>query len=133
MIPSVFMADARTFKDAMHTSLLSSPTPLSSNFGSLDGSAPDFERTGRPLQHSAPGKMKSTRCPYNVRKCHYSWTAYPGSKITSIRPPSQWPLLRVKLQVLNQLLAATPPQCGAILRFLREPIEFVTLLRNETT
>ena len=40
------MADTRAFEDAVHTSLPGSPTPLSSNFGSLDGLALDLERTG---------------------------------------------------------------------------------------
>ena len=41
------MANARTFDDAMHTSLPGSPVPdLSSNFGSPDHSAPDLERMG---------------------------------------------------------------------------------------
>ena len=40
------MANDRTIEDAMHTSLPGSPMPLSSNFGSSDGSAPDLERKG---------------------------------------------------------------------------------------
>ena len=41
------MANARTFDDAMHTSLPGSPVPdLSSNFGSPDNSAPDLQRMG---------------------------------------------------------------------------------------
>ena len=47
VISSVFMSNARTFDDAMHTSLPGSPVPdLSSNFGSPDHSAPDLERMG---------------------------------------------------------------------------------------
>ena len=43
------MATDGTFEDAGHTTLLGSPTPLSSNFGYPKGSAPDLERTGSRL------------------------------------------------------------------------------------
>ena len=39
------MANDRTLEDAMYTSLPRSPMPLSSNFGSHNGSAPDLERS----------------------------------------------------------------------------------------
>ena len=45
-IPSVFMVNDRTCEDAMHTSSPGSPTPLSSNFGSPDGSILDLDRVG---------------------------------------------------------------------------------------
>ena len=44
-----FMATDRTFEDGGHTTLPGSPTPLSSNFGSPKGSAPDLEITGSDL------------------------------------------------------------------------------------
>ena len=43
------MATDHTFEDAVHTTLPDSPTPLSLNFGSPKGSAPDLERTGSRL------------------------------------------------------------------------------------
>ena len=59
------MANARTFEDAVHTSLPGSPTPLSNNFGSPDGSAPDIERTGSRSSTRAENQRKS---PYSLRK-----------------------------------------------------------------
>ena len=44
-----FTATDRTFEDAGQTTLPGSPTPLSSNFGSPKGSAPDLEKTGSRL------------------------------------------------------------------------------------
>ena len=44
-IPFVLMATDRAFEDAVHTTLLGSPAPFSSNVGSPYGSAPDLERT----------------------------------------------------------------------------------------
>ena len=90
-----------TFDDAMHTSLHGSPTPLSSNVGSPDGSAPDLERTAAAPAH---GRIKSTKFTCNY--C-YSCKTSPGSKIASKRFPRQWPLSRLRLQVLSTLLAAS--------------------------
>ena len=45
-ILSCVMATDRTFEDAMRTPLPASPTPLSSNLGSPNGSVPDLERIG---------------------------------------------------------------------------------------
>ena len=101
--PSVFMANDRTFEDAIHTSLSGSPAQLSSNVGSPYVSAPDLERTV-----SLPITMdeKSTKSTYNYR---FSCQTRPDSEIASRRFPRQWPLILLRLQVLNRLLAALPP------------------------
>ena len=54
-------------------------------------------------------RRKSTKCSYRLRSCHYSFRAYPGSKIASKRFPTQWPRMMRKSQILNKLLAALQP------------------------
>ena len=91
LIPSVFMANDRTYEDAMHTSLPVSPTPLPSNFGS----PLDLERTG-----SRPSTWKD-----KINEIYFQLPLFLQS--VSRRVPRQWPLLRLRLQVLSKLLAAS--------------------------
>ena len=79
--------------------------PLSSNFGSPNVSAPDLERTG-----SRPSTWKEEiDGPQSLHNCHCSCKAFPESKFASRHLPRQWPLLRLRLQVLSKWLATSQP------------------------
>ena len=102
-IPSVFMANDRTCEDAVDTSLLGSPTPLFSNFGSPNGSAADVERTG----------IRTSTCEDKIYEIHLQLPLF-LQKVTRIENSSrrfhrQWPLLRLRLQEVNILLEAWQP------------------------
>ena len=101
--PSLFMADDRTFEDAIHSSLLDSPAPLSSNVGSPYGSAPDLERTG----------SRSSTMDEKINEIYIQLLLFLQNasriEIASRRFPRQWPLKLLRLQVLNKLLAASQP------------------------
>ena len=58
------MATERAFEDAVHTTLLGSPAPLSSNVGSPYGSAPNLERA---VSRTTTMEEKSTKCTYRYR------------------------------------------------------------------
>ena len=95
------MATDRACEDAVRTTLPGSLAPLSSNVGSLYGSALDLERTvSRPITM----EEKSTKSAYSYR---FSCKTRPELKIASRRFPRQWPPRRPRLQVLNKFLGAS--------------------------
>ena len=96
------MATDRTFEDAVHTTLHVWPTPLSSNFGSPKGPAPDLERAGSRL-----GTMEKINGIYLQLPLFLQNAS--RIEIVSRRFHKQWPLKLLRLRVLNKLIAASQP------------------------
>ena len=111
--PSVFTANDRTFEDAMHTSLLGSPTPLSSNLVSPDGSAPDLDRVGvrsaSPIDERIEAIFARTFSliwqVWHQFPCLYKGS--PDLKAVSCHSHNQRRPSQTKLQTLTKLLIAS--------------------------
>ena len=107
------MAEDRTCEDAMHTSLLGSPTSLSSNFGSPDGSVPDLDIVGVRSAGSIEERIeailarKFSQIEASLASIPCSYKDSPGLKTVSCHSHNQGRPLQTKLQTLNKLLIAS--------------------------